>query len=331
MNTPKISILIPVYNVEKYIKRCIESVINQTFLETYEIIIVNDCSTDSSINILKKTVNETLLNSNIQIKIVNHSINRGQSAARNTALNEAVGIYTIFIDSDDYIDSNMLEEMYDKAIETNSDIVLSDIIKEYPYKSILIKSPYYKDKNQIIGKFIRGESIYLCNKLIKRSLYSDNNLYFKEGYDMSEDYTMMIPLSLAAKKIEYISKPFYHYIQYNTSATTKKITKKEITGWLYSVEHIQRYLQNDHMNIFELDLMYRKLIIRYWCMLHTKDEDQKLYSQLYPEIDSHTNKILKQLPLKNKIILYTVCKKYVNSFNLLIKLKKLIETYIYKK
>jgi len=317
----KISILIPVYKAEQYIERCVASIISQSITEEIEVIIVNDCTPDASMKVLSETLKSYPVKPSFTIKIINHDKNRGQAAARNTALENATGIYTLFIDSDDYIDTDMVAHMYIKAIETDADIVMVDLIKEYNDRTDFIKAPYHKDKGTTISHFIRGESIYLCNKLIRKSLYDKNKLSFREGHNMSEDYTIMIPLSFAANRIEYVPDTYYHYIQYNTSATTKRrITQNEINGWLYSVERAENYIKENRIQGYELDIIYRKLIVRYWCMKSTTGIEREKYSKLYPEINAHSIYLTKQFGGKrNKLLFYLVAKGYINSFNLLSK------------
>ena len=126
-----VSIIIPVYNTEKYLKQCLESLINQKTEFKYEIICVNDGSTDNSEKILEQFSEDI---QHIYIK------NSGPGAARNLAIQKAKGQYLLFVDSDDYIDKEMLEKMYNNAIENNSDIVVCDYVEEYERKKIYKKS-----------------------------------------------------------------------------------------------------------------------------------------------------------------------------------------------
>ena len=117
----KISIIIPIYNTEKYLRRCLDSVCNQTFGDI-EIICINDCSTDGSLNIL----NEYAQKDN-RIKIINFIENKGVAIARNTGIDEAQGEYISFVDADDYVDLDFFEKLYNKAIKTNSKLVVSNV------------------------------------------------------------------------------------------------------------------------------------------------------------------------------------------------------------
>ena len=115
----KVSVCIPVYGVEKYIERCARSLFEQTMKDDIEFIFVNDCTPDKSIEVLQKVLEE-YPNRKEQVKIIHHEINRGVSAARKTALMNSHGEYIIFCDSDDWVDTNLYEVMYKKAVEENN-------------------------------------------------------------------------------------------------------------------------------------------------------------------------------------------------------------------
>lgn len=119
-----ISVIIPVYNVEKYVERCILSIMSQTYTESVECIVVNDCTPDNSMKIVEKMVSD--YKGQIQFKLLYHEHNRGVAAVRNTGLDAASGDYIIQIDSDDYCEPDMLEKMYAKAVEEDADIVVAD-------------------------------------------------------------------------------------------------------------------------------------------------------------------------------------------------------------
>ncbi|WP_417124327.1 glycosyltransferase family 2 protein, partial [Phocaeicola sp.] len=205
-NAPKISVLIPVYNVENYVERCITSVLNQTMQEGVEVIIVNDCTPDRSMEIIRETLCVHLKKNGMTVRIVEHKINRGLAAVRNTAMNYATGDYIIHIDSDDYIEPDLLEEMYSKAVEMDADIVIADHWDEYRDCSIYVKSSVDDNGDMIYSQLIRGKSTYLWDKLIKRSLYLANHIVWQEGMDWKEDFKTTIPLCFFARKIVGIPK-----------------------------------------------------------------------------------------------------------------------------
>lgn len=119
-----ISVIIPVYKVEKFVERCVRSIMNQTYTEGVECIIVNDCTPDDSMKIVEKLIAD--YTGTICFKLLYHKQNCGLAAVRNTGMSAATGEYILHIDSDDYCEPDMLEKMYSKAIEENADIVVAD-------------------------------------------------------------------------------------------------------------------------------------------------------------------------------------------------------------
>ena len=182
----KISIIVPFYNVENYIEKCLQSLVNQT-LEDIEILLVNDGSQDNSEMIAKQFV-EKYPNKIIYLK----KENGGLSDARNYAIPYAKGEYIAFLDSDDYVETNMYEEMYNKAKEENLDYVECDFLWEYPDKTLESKGKQYNNKKEM---FIHTR-VVAWNKLIKREIVQDNHLEFPKGYRYEdvEFFYKLLPL-----------------------------------------------------------------------------------------------------------------------------------------
>ena len=137
---PKVSVIVPIYGVEKFIERCARSLLEQT-LDDIEYIFINDCTPDHSMEILQKVISD-YPHRKQQIRIVCMPINSGIAAVRRHGIKLSNAEYIIYCDSDDYIDRDMLEKMYVKALETNADIVMVDIYKEFQNHSYLVKTPY---------------------------------------------------------------------------------------------------------------------------------------------------------------------------------------------
>lgn len=222
-NNIKISIIIPIYNAEKYLEKCLRSIIIQS-LKEIEIICVNDGSTDSSLKILEKLSKEDK-----RIIIVSQN-NSGASKARNTALKKAQGKYCLNIDSDDWIEQGYLEDIYKRAEKDDLDITISNIIFDFINKSEknnIVNDLDISDKKIILGKeyvkmFFNGNSRgYTCNKLIRRELYIKNNLWYDEEIFLLEDVEILMMLSYYAKKIGKINKAYYHYIQGENNGSYK--------------------------------------------------------------------------------------------------------------
>ena len=154
---PKISIIIPIYNVAKYIEKCVCSLMEQT-LDDIEYIFVNDCTLDNSIEILQKTL-EKYPNRKDSCKIIHHDTNKGPAVTRNTGLELAIGEYIAFCDSDDWVEITMYEELYNKAKKENADIVYSDIKMISTHSSHIYSASKFSDnKPRLIKNYI---SFYL--------------------------------------------------------------------------------------------------------------------------------------------------------------------------
>lgn len=198
----KVSVIIPVYNGEKYIEECLNSVLNQT-LEDIEIIVINDGSKDNTQAILELYGNKY----SDKIKVISKQ-NEGQGKARNIGIDLAKGEFITFVDSDDTIDCNMLQKLYDKAKTDEADLIICDyyeIIKENKIikKAIIQKTGDLK-KDYIVS--VAGP----CNKLIKTKLLKSNKLRFLENV-IYEDIAMIPLIALYSNKISYVEEPLYNY------------------------------------------------------------------------------------------------------------------------
>ena len=207
----KISVIVPVYNAELYLSKCIESIMNQSFWDKYELILVNDGSEDHSEDIIDEEIQKY---GNDKIVKINQ-INGGQGKARNSGLKVAKGEFVTFVDSDDYIDENMLKELYEEALVNNSDLVICDYVEEIGDTRIYKKS-LYKGMHDIKKEYVVTVA-GPCSKLIKKSLMLDNDLYFPENM-IYEDLAIMPVLGAIANRISYVKKSYYHYfIRENSS------------------------------------------------------------------------------------------------------------------
>lgn len=198
----KLSVIVPVYNVEKYIDKCLKSLVSQT-IDNYEIIIVVDGSKDNSIEIVKKYKEK-------YPKLIRYyeTENKGLSAARNYGLTKAKGKYIGFVDSDDYVEKNMFKEMYNFATNKNNDIVICNYSKvtEQEQKKVDLKINDNEKKHHLILK----AKPYAWNKIYKKELFEKYSLSFPDGLIFEDIYTIY-SLMLKNDKIGYINEYFYNY------------------------------------------------------------------------------------------------------------------------
>lgn len=216
----KLSIIVPVYNVEKYLPKCSESLTNQT-LKDIEIICVNDGSIDNSLAILKEFASK-----DSRIKIIDNQ-HQGVAKTRNTGIEQATGEYIGFVDSDDFIDIDFFEKLYNSATENNSDIAIASILKHKKFFNIY-NAKYTKketaisiqDKIKLCGDK-KHFFFYAWNKIYKSSLIKNNNIEFSEG-QIYEDVVFAIRALYYSNKIISVSKTKYHYVEHENSLTKYK-------------------------------------------------------------------------------------------------------------
>ena len=195
-----VSVIIPVYNVEKYIERCIFSIMNQSYTDGVECIVVNDCTPDNSMKIVERLVAD--YKGPIQFKLLYHEYNKGLAAVRNTGLYAASGDYIIHIDSDDYCEFDMLEKMYAKAVEEDADVVVADYWETYLDKEIY-KAQILPEKREGYAKAFIEEQMAAAvwNKMIRRDFLIKNQLMSIEGVDMGEDILLTHRLFFYAHRV----------------------------------------------------------------------------------------------------------------------------------
>lgn len=201
-----VSVIIPVYNVGKFIERCARSLMEQT-IDNVEYIFVDDASPDNSIQILQKVLAD-YPNRRDNVRILTHAENKGLPAARNTGLAVAQGKYIFHCDSDDFVEPDMLEQLYGKAIKCDADIVWCDWYLTFENSERYMKQPAYDTPLEALKAMLSGVMKYnVWNKLVRRSIYVENKIDFPAGYGMGEDMTIML-LFAYAERISYLPHAF---------------------------------------------------------------------------------------------------------------------------
>lgn len=217
MEKIKLSIIVPVYNTGKYLEKCINSLINQTY-KNIEIVIVEDCSTDNSKKIIKKF--ENIKN----VKIIYNKKNSGLSYSRNIGILNSTGEYVGFIDSDDYVDLDYYEKIINKIQKEKADLAICDVKIVYENTNeVLISKGCENNDLSVVNIINNGLAASACNKVFKRSLISQYQ--FSEG-KVNEDIAVVIPAICNAKKITYIEECYYYYIQHNGSIQNSSFSEK---------------------------------------------------------------------------------------------------------
>lgn len=318
-----ISVVIPVYNVEKYLSKCIESILNQTY-KKLEIILVDDGSSDLSRNICDEYCKK-----DIRIKVI-HKENGGLSDARNVGILNATGKYICFIDSDDYIEKNMLELLYLDIKNNDSDISCCGKVCEYPTNTIRYndKSDFCISNMEALRKMLLKDEIdnSACDKLFKIELFE--NIKFPVGR-YYEDIATIYKTFMISEKISHIKNIGYHYCMRNNSISKEKFSLKQIDALEYSKimsEEIgKKYqeLKSEAQSFYYLELLttLRKM---------KKSYNFKEFKKEYKEIKKEFNNNFLSFLNNKDIVVYKKIMAILMFFNLS-KLLELINKIITRK
>lgn len=270
---PKVSIIVPVYNVETYVEKCLKSLLEQT-LEEIEIIVVNDGSTDNSKEIIQNIVKQ------FPDKVVyKEKENGGLSDARNYGINYAKGEYIAFFDSDDYVEKDMYEKMYLRAQKEDCDMVECNFFWEYPDHKKEDIGKTYQGKKEMLEKV----RVMACNKIIKREILEKTNIRFPKGLRY-EDVEFTYKLVPYLEKISLLQEPCFYYVQRENSISNLQNERtKEIFQVLDNV--IDYYQQEGLYDTYQTELEY--LYARYaFCssfLRMIKIQDKELRKKLLEE------------------------------------------------
>lgn len=306
MEIPKVSVIVPIYKVEKYIARCAESLFDQT-LDGLEIIFINDCSPDNSMKVLEETIENSKLKlekSETNIRIVNMPTNSGLPAVRRRGVQLCTGEFVIHCDSDDWIEPQMYEAMYDLAKRKGVDITICDYYISTDESDKRVAQDIPSSKDDLLGSIIDGRvHSSCCNKLVKRSLYDNVEMWPKAN--MREDLALMTQLIYYSTSFAYLPHSFYHYYVNQTSISQNNEVEHLISRYKQSVQNYEsimsflrkrkcldrynneiQYLQF-HIKIELAPLTFRKEQYHYWC-------------DAFPELKVKDVLLLK-IPLKRKM------------------------------
>lgn len=329
MDFPKISIIIPIYNVEKYLDRCIQSLLKQT-LKEIEIIMVDDESPDNC-----PAMCDEYAKSDNRIKVI-HKKNAGLGLARNTGLHIATGKYIAFVDSDDYVDKTMYETLYNKANSESCDIVFCGFYKQHSLNSGFtnyseFKNPTFfsnkKDLSALTVDFVANDfkecndikydmsvwhSIYLRENLIKNHIE-----FISEREYASEDIPFQIDFLKSSIKVAFIPNALYYYC-YNQVSLTKKFDNDrfcKIKKLFYLLNDKINYLDQDKLRVSRLFFSNARICFRSLVSsnLNKREKLIQIRNMIYDDIwiDIQNQLLLINLKIYQKIFLYLLLKRKV--------------------
>lgn len=312
MIKPTVSIIIPIYNKEKYLNNCISSIKNQS-LKDIEVICVDDGSTDDSLSTLKSYTSD-----DSRFKIIKQE-NRGPGLARNVGLENATGEYVLFLDADDWIESESLEQLYKQATSNNSDLVLFNSIEHYPdnylRKRIYVVSNDIKNYDNFTfnclynKRLVMNSYFIVCTKLHKLDFLRKNNIKFQEDV-LFEDVLFHIKTMIKANNISYNPQFFYHYMRTDNSRQNTSIQTSKSFVLFDIFNEVKTFLKkNKLMNEFKLNFLEFNIteIENIYKTLDNESKDELfLIAKNYFNNMNISNNDVKQLPDKNRFFYNTI-------------------------
>ncbi|WP_190284763.1 glycosyltransferase [Bacillus sp. S3] len=273
-----VSIIVPIYNVENYLSRCIDSLLNQTYKKV-EVILINDGSIDNSGTICDKYAFE-----DSRIKVI-HRENGGLSEARNTGILNATGDYILFVDSDDYIEPNSIEVLISHAIKYDLDVLEANAIIEYPQKieklvqTRISTTEIFTGLDYIVKRINENYiTAVACIKFCKLKFIKDNNLLFAKNR-LHEDELWTPCLFLAAARVMFIDFEFYHYIIRENSITQSKNKKMNIESMLNNCIELEKLYNSLDIEKSEKSVLKDYLARQYMATAFLGKDDMSFYKQ----------------------------------------------------
>ena len=277
MNLPEVSIVVPVFNAEKYLSRCIDSIISQTFIN-FECILVDDGSTDSSLKIC-----EHYSQSDDRIILI-HQKNSGVSATRNKGIEIAKGRYVCFVDSDDYIKSNMYEELVSGINKSDTDVICCGYIENNKICT-LTKEDFIFDKDnviEVVHYLEMGQAFGIVyNKLYKKTILDNYKIRFFNSIKFGEDMLFSLNYFRHVKSALISSGYYYYYVHENLGSVTKhRVSFDECTFRFENVSNIFRELDNNNKSLCYSELLAKDFVYTVALLLRLYSEKKKSEERL---------------------------------------------------
>lgn len=277
----RVSIIVAVYNVEKYIRRCLESLKSQTY-SNIEVILVDDGSTDKS-----GLICDEYARKDSRFRVI-HKENGGVSTARQIGLDAATGDYIIHADPDDYVDVKMIEELLTSAISTNVDMTTCDFYMDGKYYK-----QHYKSSSELLKRLVEVSIICACwNVLVRRSFIVEHNIQFIPNWiNQSEDFLFMSRLLVAGASAIHVNKAYYHYKSNNLESLSNIKSKLKLDSLVEVIHEYESFLMPQYLEL----LYYRKRNVLKRAFVYKFQE----YIYLFPETHQHIINDAQELPMSD--------------------------------
>lgn len=297
----KVSVLIPVYNVENFVQRCAESIFRQNY-DNLDVVFVDDCSPDNSIQRINDTLQDYPNRKN-QVRIVKHKENRGLAAARNTGVDAAIGDYLMHVDSDDYLDEAAISQCVELLEKEAADVVVFGVNHVYPNKTVtnIVNVPQSKDEYLKL-MLSRRTRVNIWGALYKTELYKKHDIQTIEGANLGEDYTVTPRLIYYAQKVVEIQKPLYYYIHYNDNSYTYRFSYKSVISHIDILKLLRNFFHDKNDGCFMKSIDYGETMLKGTAVLKWALTDNE--SQYLEMIKNSFTTYNVNVPLPKKIILF---------------------------
>ena len=301
----KVSVLVPIYGVEKYIVRCAESLFGQTY-QNLEFVFVDDVTPDRSIQLLEEVLGR-FPNRKDQVTILHHERNRGVAAARNTALDHATGEFIFAVDSDDWVELDAIQSLVDRQLETDADIVYGWVWQETKEGRSTCFTPTYQNKKELFNDHFAPSCCHtIWGKVIRRSLYEDYHIRSKEGVNMCDDWWQIFPLVHYANKVNSLEKYVYCYNMLNESSYCFDFRlKSNIDKWkqaLQSVTFVTSFFKDKEPVLREASRGFAIIYIRSYLRNAAKYREKQFYKELRDLIRNDYRDCYNRIRFNNPII-----------------------------
>lgn len=293
--SPLVSVIVPIYNTERFLNKCLDSLVSQT-LKNIEFILVDDGSSDSSGKICDKYAS-----ADPRFKVI-HKKNGGSASARQVGLDASIGDYIIVCDSDDWAESNMYELLYKKAEETNADIVCCGYITEYDNGKSKHQFLTLKQHNGIVDNLDLANKypgLTFC-KLIRRDFLRDNRISYDLRVNLGEDKFIMYKLLLHNPKIVLLNEVLYHYRRsFGSNSYTNNLSTRNVKQGIY----IYNWLEENYVSTIYEDIIYTFALNISFSAFRAKDPDKDFIKRFLKENLKFKNILKHNLSTKSIVIM----------------------------
>lgn len=314
MIEPIVSVIIPVFNAEKYLEKCCRSLFEQS-LESIEYIFIDDKSTDGSFLLLNKILKD-YPNRIHQVTIIQNNINRGSATTRNIGLDNARGKFIAFTDADDWIEIKMFENLANLAISSEAEMTWCGFFNDFIDKTELNTQEFPENPKLFAKALLAGKMQgMLWNKLFSHDTIRKNRIRFLDNCNMAEDRNFLFKHLCSSEKIVYLPEILYHYIQLNSASITRDSRMIRVYEEIKNVENMIHFIEEKKLDWFNIDeLSFFKFRTKKRLLYSSELIDFKNWKSIFP--DSNSNYKDSDLNLRHKILAFSA----INNLWLIIKI-----------